>query len=109
MKIRGLFFVLLLGLLAVTSAFAQFTPRKDYVWARDISVAANPTITLDGVLNEAVWAKAESVMVVYGVKDGNPGSGYKITQGTGPNTDSTRAVIKFLANKTTNTLYIAVH
>ncbi len=109
MKKQRLLLGLLVGLLAVTSAFAQFTPRKDYAWARDVSVAANPTITLDGVLNEPMWAKAESVMVVYGVIDGNPGSGYKITQGTGPTTDSTRAVIKFLSNKTTNTLYIAVH
>ena len=45
-------------LCAVTLAHAQYSPRKDYVWARDISVAASPTITLDGVLTEAVWAKA---------------------------------------------------
>ncbi|MBP1656310.1 MAG: hypothetical protein H6Q31_911, partial [Bacteroidetes bacterium] len=32
---------------AVTLAYAQYSPRKDYVWARDISVAASPTITLD--------------------------------------------------------------
>lgn len=109
MKVRRLLPGLLIGLLVVTSAFAQFKPRTDYVWARDISTAASPTITLDGNLNEAVWAKAESVMVVYGVKDGNPGSGYKIMQGTGANKDSTHAVIKFLANKSTNMLYIAVH
>ncbi len=108
MNERRLILGLLIGLLGVTSVFAQFKPRKDYVWARDISVAANPAITLDGVLNEAVWAKAESVKVVYGVVDGVPGSGYKITQGSGNTTDSTRATLKFLVNKSTNTLYIAV-
>jgi hypothetical protein len=33
--------------LAVPLLFAQYSPRKDYVWARDVSVAANPVITLD--------------------------------------------------------------
>jgi hypothetical protein len=104
MKKRGL--LLLLGtLMAVTAAFAQFQPRKDYVWARDINGA---TMTVDGVLNEAVWAKAESLVVRYGVKDGNPSSGWKVANGTGAVTDSTKAVFKFLADKSKNMLYIAV-
>ncbi len=98
----------LLLVVAGSALFAQFTPRKDYVWVRDISVAASPTITLDGNLNEAVWAKAESVLVVYGTRDGNPGSGYKIMNGSGTPLDGANAVLKFLVNKSTNMLYFAV-
>jgi hypothetical protein len=104
MQKRGL--LLLLGtLMAVTAAFAQFQPRKDYVWARDINGA---TMTVDGVLNEAVWAKAESLVVKYGVKDGNPSSGWKTTVGTGAATDGPNVVFKFLADKSKNMLYIAM-
>lgn len=104
MQKRGL--LLLLGtLLAVTAAFAQFQPRKDYVWARDINGA---TMTVDGRLTEAVWAKAESVVVKYGVKDGNPSSGWKIANGTGAVTDGPNTVFKFLADKSKNMLYIAM-
>jgi len=108
MNTRRLFLLAVICLLALTAGFAQFQPRKDYVWARDISVAANPTITLDGILSEAVWAQAESLSIRYGQLDGSPGSGWKIANGTGLPYDSTNAVVKFLANKTTNTLYIAV-
>ena len=108
MNKHRLLFGFLVGLLGVTSATAQFQPRNDYVWARDVSVATSPTITLDGVLDEDVWAQAESVHVIYGVIDGIPGSGYKVMQGSSIPADSTRATLKFLSNKTTNTLYIAV-
>ncbi len=103
-------FVLMVLLLSVAcgALFAQFNPRADYVWARDISVAASPTITLDGNLSEAVWAKAESVMVTYGTLDGNPGSGYKIMNGSGTPGNGANAVMKFLVNKTTNMLYFSV-
>ena len=97
--------LLLATMLAATAAFAQFQPRKDYVWARDINGA---TMTVDGVLNEAVWAKAESLVVKYGVMDGNPSSGWKTTVGTGATTDGPNVVFKFLADKTTNMLYIAM-
>ena len=93
---------------AVTLACAQYSPRKDYVWARDISVAASPTITLDGALTEAVWAKAESIQVAYGVADGNPGSGWKTTTLGGTPTDGPRATIKFLSDRTKNQVFIAV-
>jgi hypothetical protein len=92
----------------VTLALAQYSPRKDYVWARDVSVAASPTITLDGLLNEAVWAKAESLQIAYGVKDGNPGSGWKtLALGMTP-ADGPHATIKFLSDRTSNQLFIAV-
>jgi hypothetical protein len=91
-----------------TLAFAQYSPRKDYIWARDISVAANPTITLDGKLTEAVWAQAESIEIAYGVVDGNPGSGWKTTTIGGTPSDPPRATVKFLSDRTTNRVYIAV-
>ena len=104
MQKRGL--LLLLGtLLAVTAAFAQFQPRKDYIWARDINGA---TMTVDGRLTEAVWAKAESLVVKYGVKDGNPSSGWALLAGPAANTDVANAVFKFLADKSKNMLYIAM-
>ena len=95
-------------ILLAGEAMAQFSPRRDYVWARDVSVAANPTITLDGLLDEPVWAQAESLTIAYGVLDGNSGSGWKIMNGSGVPRDSARAVVKVLANKATNTLYVAV-
>ena len=99
---------LIVLVLLAGEAMAQFSPRKDYVWARDISVAANPTITLDGLLDEPVWAQAESLAIAYGVLDGSSGSGWKIMNGSGVPRDSARAVVKVLANKATNTLYVAV-
>ena len=108
MRTHRLVVLVLLLFVASSALFAQFKPRKDYVWARDISVAASPTITLDGILNEAVWAKAESVLVTYGTVDGNPGSGYKIMNGSGTPGNGANAVMKFLVNKTTNMLYFAV-
>lgn len=92
----------------VALALAQYSPRKDYVWARDISVAPNPAITLDGKLTEAVWAQAESIRIVYGVADGNPGSGWKTTTLGGTPSDPPRATVKFLADKTTNRIFIGV-
>ncbi len=103
---RIMLFFCLLCVLPLTVAFGQFTPRTDYVWARDV---LGETITLDGLLNETAWAKAESVVVRYGFNDGMPGSGWKIMNGSGVPTDSSNAVIKFLSNKVTNTLYIGVY
>ncbi|MCC6396256.1 MAG: hypothetical protein IT282_04505 [Bacteroidetes bacterium] len=92
----------------MTLAFAQYSPRMDYVWARDISVAASPVITVDGQLSEAVWAQAESVSIAYGVPDGNPGSGWKTTTLGGTPTDGPRATFKFLSDKVSNRVFIAV-
>lgn len=108
MRFRNTLFAVMLGLFAVSSAFAQFTPRKDVVWARDISVLPSHAMTIDGKLTEPAWAKAESVAISYGTKDGLPGSGYKIMNGSGTPGDAANAVLKFLADKTTNMLYIAV-
>ena len=56
---RGFFAALALTatVCAAHPALAQ-APRKDFIWARS---TAGASITLDGVLNEPAWAKADSV------------------------------------------------
>ncbi|MHB8079792.1 MAG: T9SS type A sorting domain-containing protein [Candidatus Krumholzibacteriia bacterium] len=104
---RGLFSLLLtaLALAAVHPAGAnEGMPREDLIWAR-----VSPTaITLDGVLNEPGWAKAESTIVRFGIGSGIPGSGWKI-EGTSiaPSAfDSTYAVLKLLSRD--NQIYLGV-
>jgi hypothetical protein len=108
MNLRRLLVSAALVICGGAMALAQYSPRKDYVWARDISVAASPTITLDGLLTEAVWAQAESLQIVYGVKDGNPNSGWLTRTLGGIPADGPHATVKFLSDKTTNRVYIAV-
>lgn len=79
------------ALLIAATAEAQL-PRQDAIWAR--STAGAP-ITLDGVLNEAAWAAAESVHVRWSENAGIPGSGWKLEVGLLPK-DPTRATLKFL-------------
>ena len=86
-----------LGLLAPAMAQA---PRQDAIWAR---TALNP-ITVDGVLDEAEWAQAESHVIEYAVDAGVPGSGWKTESGWQP-IDPTYATIKFLVYG--NQLYMA--
>ncbi|NNE10540.1 MAG: T9SS type A sorting domain-containing protein [Gemmatimonadetes bacterium] len=81
------------------SAYAQ-APREDAVWARTTDGAA---ITLDGVLDEAAWAEAESLTVQWGQSAGIPGSGWKAEVGFLP-VDPTYATIKFLVDG--NQLYL---
>ena len=78
-------------------------PRQDVIWAR--STAGAP-ITLDGVLNEAVWAQAETKVIQWGQDMGIPGSGYKPEGGFLPN-DPTNATVKFLT--VGKRLYLAFH
>jgi hypothetical protein len=84
---------------AVLPAFAQ-APREDAIWAR----TAQADITLDGVLNEADWAQAESWVIEYGVDAGIPGSGYKTEAGWNPPANPTYATVKFLVRG--NQLYM---
>ena len=93
-------------LVAGTIAAQPFSPRTDYVWARAIPGAT--TMTLDGKLNEAVWAAADSIVLEYGTYAGDPGSGYLTTLGSGTPTDPTNAVIKFLSDPVNKRLYIGV-
>ena len=76
---------------AAWPSFAQ-APRKDFIWAR--STAGAP-ITLDGILNEPAWAKADSVFIQMAQDTGIPGSGFFYESGVAPN-DPTRATIRFL-------------
>src|SRR5512143_580146 len=85
---------------AVHPKVAAATP-EDVIWAR----RSTSPITLDGVLNEPAWAKAESISVVYGRDAGVPGSGWKSEAGLFIPSDSTRAVLKFLVFG--NQLYFA--
>jgi hypothetical protein len=82
----------------VLPAYGQ-APRQDAIWAR---VAQNP-ITLDGVLDEADWAAAETKVVRWAEDAGIPGSGWKIEGGTEPG-DPTTATLKFLVYE--NQLYL---
>lgn len=80
------------ALLVPSIVFAQ-APRDDVIWAR---TTAGAPITLDGVLNEAAWAKAESVLVRWSENSGNPGSGWKLEAGCCLPSDPTYAVLKLL-------------
>ncbi len=98
--------VLLIGLvcmLAASFAYAQ-TQRADVIWARAV---IDEAITLDGVLNESAWAKAESIVVVYPTStvDLPPGSGF-FNEGGAIASDPTHAIVKFLVQS--NRLYLAV-
>lgn len=74
-------------------------PREDVIWARAYSGA----ITLDGVLNEAGWNNAESVVIRWQESAGMPGSGWKGEGGVFPS-DPTEATLKFLVKG--NQLYL---
>jgi len=84
---------------AALPALAQ-APREDAIWAR----TAQADITLDGVLNEADWAQAESWTIEYAQDAGVPGSGYKTEAGWNPPANPTRATVKFLVRG--NQLYM---
>jgi hypothetical protein len=98
MKLNGYHWIVL-GALLVASPAAAYAPRQDAIWARQSTVP----ITLNGVLDEAAWATAESVLVVYGTSAGVPGSGWKIEAGFTP-TNPTNATLKFLVRN--NQLYL---
>jgi len=61
---------------AMNIAWAQPVRNgQDVIWARDV---AGATITMDGMLDEAVWDQAESIEFNYGEIIATPGSGYQI-------------------------------
>src|ERR1035438_9446315 len=94
------FFTLLILIQLAVSA--QYPKRTDAIWARTVPPG---TITLDGVLNEPAWAKAESLVVVYGKNTGLPTSGWTAEFQPNSVTDPTNAVVKFLVQG--NQLFIA--
>ena len=105
MKITRLLVIVACLSLLSASLIAQFSPRKDYVWARDV---AGATMTLDGKMSESVWTKADSIVIKYGQNDGTPGGGWKIMNGSADVNDGQNVVVKFLTDKAHNTLYIGV-
>lgn len=92
MKCARVVLFLLLGLALAVPALAQAPiPRQDAIWARRSASG----ITLNGILSEPAWAKAESITIHMGQDAGIPGSGWKYEGGMLPN-DPTRATLKFL-------------
>lgn len=88
--------------LLVALAYGQTSHRTNVIWAR----ATSDPITLDGKLNEAAWAKAESVRVQYGKSNTLiPGSGWHDESGVNPPGDPVDATLKFLVKG--NKLYMA--
>jgi hypothetical protein len=87
--------LLVVGAASAAPAAAQLA-RTNALWARS---APAGSITLDGNLNESVWAAAESWRVRYRRDNGIPGSGWKDEGGFPPDgvqSDSTNALLKFL-------------
>lgn len=85
---------MLLCIVALSVALPQGAwARADAIWARN---AVTSPLTLDGVLNEVAWTKAESLNVRYGVDLGIPGSGWKIEAGLAVPNDTMKATVKFL-------------
>ena len=84
------------------SIFCQGPKRQDVIWARS---TAGAKITLDGKFTEPAWAKADSLVIKYGVSSGLPTSGWKAELQPDAVTDPTNAVVKFLVDG--NQLYIA--
>ena len=94
--------VLALVLMLSTALFSQQINRPDVIWAR----TSDAPIVLDGVLDEAAWAQAESLHVKYGIPDSPiPGSGWGKEGGADPS-DPVDATLKFLVQG--NSLYLAV-
>ncbi|PID81777.1 hypothetical protein CSA17_01210 [bacterium DOLJORAL78_65_58] len=92
---------LLLGAMISGPVLAQ-AEREDAIWARTTS----DPITLDGVLDEAAWADAETWVIDYAQDAGIPGSGWKTESGWQP-VDPTHATIKFLIHD--NQLYMGAY
>lgn len=95
------FLLLVLLTVMATGLQAQYAKRQDAIWARSIG---NQTITLDGVLNEPVWAQAESLMISYHKDHLLPTSGSRAEFQPFAITDSIHATVKFLSQG--NKLYL---
>ncbi|HTO94707.1 MAG TPA: T9SS type A sorting domain-containing protein [Bacteroidota bacterium] len=95
-------FMMMLVVLVASVAYGQMIKRTDAIWAR----ATSGTMVLDGKLNEADWAKAESIKIVYGQDAGMPGSGWHDENGVNPPADPTNATVKFLVKG--DTLWVGI-
>ena len=85
------FYKIVISVLLISLVSVAQPKRSDAIWARTVP---SGSITVDGKLNEPVWAKAESIYVQFGKSAGLPGSGFAAETGTV--LDSTKAVVKFL-------------
>jgi Secretion system C-terminal sorting domain len=101
MKTRLIMFVACILSVATVMSYGQMIKRTDAIWARTTTSA----ITLDGKLNEAAWAAAESLTVRFNADNGMPGSGKVQENGIVP-TDPTNATVKFLVKG--DSLYVGV-
>ena len=68
----GSAFVLLAVVLAPPSAAQPVRNGEDVIWARDV---AGATLTLDGALDEAAWASAETIHIAWNGEKHAPGDG----------------------------------
>ena len=101
MKRMVLALALCVAVSGLVPAAAQ-TARQDAIWAR----TTTDPITLDGVLDEAAWAAAETWVIDYAEDAGVPGSGWKTESGWQP-IDPTHATLKFLIYE--NQLYLGAY
>ena len=101
MKTRLFMMVLLVAMISSLTAYGQ-VKRTDALWAR----STTNTMVLDGKLNEADWAVAESIKIVYGQDAGMPGSGWHDENGINPPADPTNATVKFLVKA--DTLWVGI-
>ena len=102
MKTKLFMMVLFVAMVSSLTSYGQMIKRTDAVWARSTS----NTMVLDGKLNEADWAVAESIKIVYGQDAGMPGSGWHDENGVNPPADPTNATVKFLVNG--DTLWVGI-
>ena len=79
-------------LFAANIAYSQNVVRSDALWAKN----AIGNIVLDGNMNEADWAKADSVQVIYGQPGLLPTSGWTSEFNENAIYDPVRATVKFL-------------
>ncbi|MFZ2322698.1 MAG: T9SS type A sorting domain-containing protein [Ignavibacteriaceae bacterium] len=100
----GKFFSFLIGIIFMlglsNEIFAQWAEnknaREDAIYVRFLQ--GSEDVVLDGV-EDAIWAKADSVIVGYGQTTYLPGSGYDLWTGKSIPGDSANAVAKFLYKK----------
>jgi hypothetical protein len=105
MKQKKYIFAAAMLVLAVASLMAQ-PKRPDAIWGRQVNAGA---ITVDGVLNEGAWAKAESLTIKFGTNlAGDPGSGYIRENGIDTAKDPIDATVKFIIAKN-NKMYVAIY
>jgi len=101
MKTRLFMMVLFVTVVSSLTGFGQ-VKRTDAIWGR----STTNTMVLDGKLNEADWAVAESIKIVYGQDAGMPASGWHDENGINPPADPTNATVKFLLKA--DTLWVGI-